>query len=57
MTQLILYQLPPAEPGEEVDISIPMTAPDVPGVYWGDWRLRDDKGELFGEVIYVRIKV
>lgn len=57
MTKLVLYQLPQAEPGEEVDISIPMTAPDVPGVYWGDWRLRDDKGELFGEVIYVRIKV
>jgi hypothetical protein len=35
-------------PGEEVDISINLTAPQEPGNYRGDWRLRNPAGRVFG---------
>ncbi len=35
-------------PGETVDISIDMVAPDSPGTYTGYWLLRDDRGQIFG---------
>lgn len=49
--------LPPAASGATVDISIPMTAPGAPGMYFADYRLKDATGNPFGEVIYVRILV
>ncbi|MCB8982365.1 MAG: C39 family peptidase [Ardenticatenaceae bacterium] len=51
------YPLPPAAPGVEVDVSIDMTAPTAPGTHYEDWRLFDDKGEIFGEIVYVRVQV
>lgn len=51
------YALPAAQPGQAVEISINMTAPDRPGTHYADWRLHDDRGEVFGEIIYVRIVV
>lgn len=36
------------EPGETVDISLDMAAPDSPGTYTGYWMLKSDKGEYFG---------
>lgn len=51
------YPLPTAAPGEEVDISIVMTAPSTPGTYFADWRMQDDQGNPFGQLIYVRIIV
>ncbi len=50
-------------PGQTVDLSVNMTAPDVLGVYQSDWQLRDDKGNLFGigeqadKTFWVRIQV
>ncbi len=44
-------------PGEEVDISVPMQAPDTPGFYTGYWKMSDDKGTLFGVGIWVMIEV
>ena len=35
-------------PGETVDISIDMVAPDEPGTYSGEWMLQNADGELFG---------
>ncbi|HUF38908.1 MAG TPA: NBR1-Ig-like domain-containing protein [Anaerolineales bacterium] len=35
-------------PGAEVDISINLTAPDEPGSYRGDWKLRNPAGQIFG---------
>lgn len=35
-------------PGEEVDLSVTLTAPGAPGVYRSSWLLRNPAGELFG---------
>lgn len=35
-------------PGETVDLSVTLTAPDSPGVYRSDWLLRSPAGALFG---------
>jgi hypothetical protein len=35
-------------PGEEVTISVMLTAPFVPGTYRGNWKLRNPAGEVFG---------
>lgn len=50
-------------PGETLDIGINMVAPASPGKYTGYWRLRNDKGSLFGmgradeDAVWVQIKV
>ncbi len=49
--------LPPASPGGEVNISIPMKAPDAPGVYKGYWNLKNDKGVVFGHTLWIIIDV
>lgn len=35
-------------PGEEVEVSIALAAPDDPGEYQGFWKLRNQAGEIFG---------
>ena len=35
-------------PGENVEISINLTAPQTPGNYRGDWKLRNAAGQTFG---------
>ncbi|NJN55760.1 MAG: hypothetical protein HC804_14040 [Anaerolineae bacterium] len=47
--------LPAAKPGETVDITVQMTAPSPPNVYYGDWRLADAQGNQFGDVVFLRI--
>lgn len=36
------------EPGEEVDVTILMTAPELPGEFQSNWKLADPEGNLFG---------
>ena len=36
------------KPGEAVDISVRLTAPEKDGTYQGHWKLRSDKNEIFG---------
>ena len=36
------------EPGQSVDLSVEMTAPETPGTYQGWWKLRNPSGSLFG---------
>ncbi len=36
------------EPGDEVAISVDLTAPSSPGAYRGNWKLRDPEGVIFG---------
>lgn len=36
------------QPGETLDLTVAMTAPDLPGVYLSEWQLQDSEGELFG---------
>jgi len=43
-------------PGEEVDVTIPMTAPDKPGTYKGTWQMQTPEGESFGAKLYVAIR-
>jgi hypothetical protein len=35
-------------PGEAIDLSITLTAPGKPGLYRGEWKLRNDIGKVFG---------
>jgi hypothetical protein len=44
-------------PGEEVDVSVAMTAPSAAGTYTGFWRLADPSGRKFGPRVRVQIKV
>ena len=36
------------DPGERVDVSIDLQAPDDQGEYRATWKLRDDEGKNFG---------
>ncbi|MCA9971074.1 MAG: C39 family peptidase, partial [Anaerolineales bacterium] len=49
--------LPAAAPGQTVEISIEMRAPAAPGMYFADWRMKDEHGNPFGEMVYLRIVV
>lgn len=43
-------------PGENVDITLEMTAPAVPSRrYFTDWQLKDAQGNLFGDIIWLRL--
>ena len=44
-------------PGETIDLSLQMTAPDVEEDYSNFWRLRNAAGEIFGTTFYVAIEV
>jgi len=50
-------------PGQTVDVSVTLTAPDKPGNYTGYWMLRNSSGALFGygdkanQAFYIDIKV
>ena len=44
-------------PGDTVDISINMTAPNTPGSYQGNWQLKDPFGYGIGTPIWVKIVV
>jgi hypothetical protein len=45
------------EPGQEVDVSLRLTAPEEPGNHVGIWRLHDDSGQPFGTRLTVLITV
>ena len=50
--------IPAAVPaGQQTDISVAMTAPTTNGTFKGNWRMQNDKGLGFGNVVYVEIKV
>jgi hypothetical protein len=45
------------EPGQEVDVSVPLLAPSQPGSYCGFWRMADPSGKRFGQRVRVQIQV
>ena len=45
------------KPGQTVDISVDMTAPNRAGNYKGYWQMRSPQGASFGQTIWVAIKV
>jgi len=50
-------------PGETIDISLELTAPETPGTYQGYWKLRNPAGQIFGlgadkdKDFWVKIKI
>lgn len=38
----------PVEPGESVEITVDMLAPQEPGTYQSNWKLSNSRGQLFG---------
>lgn len=53
-TELALY---PAKAGTEATLQVPMLAPAEPGQYTGRWQARDPEGNLFGNVVFIKIEV
>lgn len=45
------------QPGEQVELSIPLNAPAKPGTYRGTFQLRDAQGTFFGSKLTTIIKV
>ena len=44
-------RIPDAQPGQSIDISVPMLAPGIPGDYRSSWVLRATNGATFGGLI------
>jgi hypothetical protein len=44
-------------PGQNVDISVSLTAPTTAGKYTGYWKMMNANGALFDSVVYVEINV
>lgn len=44
-------------PGETVDISVNLRAPQAYGVFQGFWQMQDSRNRLFGETVWVGIQV
>ncbi len=57
MARQISIPLPDTPPGAQAEISMEMTAPTAPGMHFADYRMKDEQGNPFGEVTYVRIVV
>lgn len=49
--------LPVVEAGGFVDVSVDLVAPDTPGTHYSRWTTRASNGDVFGNVIYVKIVV
>lgn len=57
MTDTLSQPVPAVDPSKEVELSIPLVAPEAPGSYTGNWRLQDEQGNFFGDVVFLRILV
>ena len=49
--------LPAALPGETVEVSVTLEAPLAPGLHRSTWRARNPEGALFGDTLYVELRV
>jgi len=47
----------PVQPGESIDVSVPLYAPSASGKYVGYWRLCEPSGKKFGQRVRVQIQV
>ncbi len=57
MSAVTAVAVAPTAQGATVDIAVPMTAPRTPGTYIGKWRMRAPSGTLFGQAVFVAIRV
>jgi hypothetical protein len=55
--QLIVSIVNPVKPKNQVELSVPMKAPDTIGTVTNYWRMMNGKGQFFGDVLYVKIVV
>ena len=53
----IRQKLPELEPGEEGEVTVIFTAPQMAGSYYSGWQAYDAQGEPFGDDIYMEIYV
>ncbi|WP_420629073.1 NBR1-Ig-like domain-containing protein [Candidatus Leptofilum sp.] len=52
------HVVPVAKPGDEVILTVPMTAPQSKtGEIYSVWRLKDDRGNFFGDPLWAKIVV
>ncbi len=49
--------LPLALPGEEVEVTVTLVAPDEPGLHRSSWRARNSNGRLFGDILFAEVRV
>ncbi|GAB4415977.1 MAG: hypothetical protein Kow00106_11510 [Anaerolineae bacterium] len=49
--------LPPAQPGDVVEVSVTLTAPQTPGLHRSTWKPRNPHGEFFEFDLYALIQV
>lgn len=52
-----VFPVPPTTANTNTNVTISLTAPATPGTYTSYWRFRAPDGVIFGEEIYVEIKV
>ena len=53
-----MFRLPAeVKPGEFADISVPFTAPALPGNYGSYWKLYNSSGFVFGDAFSISISV
>lgn len=57
LASVFTINLPPAKPGEEVQIVLEMTVPPSPGVHKSTWQALTPDGKRFGQEIYVKLRV
>lgn len=48
-------QISPAAPGETIEVSVDLVAPEEQGQYRGNWQLCANEDECFGQEFYVQI--
>lgn len=49
--------LPHAKPGEAVQVSVPLMAPETAGFHRSTWQAKDPQGNRFGQPLFALIKV
>lgn len=55
--ELVFNLKSPVQPGELLNISVKMTAPDVIGTYTNYWQMMNEDGQFFGDVLSMQIVV
>jgi hypothetical protein len=57
MSEVRAVPLPAAKPGDTVDVSVELTAPETPGEYRCTWRPRNAEGTFFDFAMFAEIEV
>jgi len=55
--QSVISIINPVEPGNQVELSVKMTAPAALGTYVNYFRMMNGEGQYFGDALYVQIRV